>query len=75
LGHGTGVGGGFWGVNFFGAAEWCFCWGFWEKLRAERGFLMVKLWWLRGELWCVDGRILGGRNFPLFRDLFLGGCG
>jgi hypothetical protein len=75
LGHGTGDGGGFWGVNFYGVVEWCFCWGFSKKWGAERGFLLVSLWWIDGELWCVDGRILGVKIFPLFRDLFLGGCG
>jgi hypothetical protein len=35
-----------------------------------RGFLMVNLWWKRGELWCVDGRILGLKNTPRILDLF-----
>jgi hypothetical protein len=38
----------------------------------ERGFLMVNLWWIRGELWFVGGRVLGVINFPLFLDLFFG---
>jgi hypothetical protein len=63
------------GLNFSGVAEWRFCWGFCEKERVERGFLLVNFWWMRGELWCVDGRILSVGNFPLFLDLFLGGCG
>jgi hypothetical protein len=75
LGNGTGDGGGFLGVNFSGVVEWRFCWGFSRKRRVQRGFLMVRLWWMRGELWCIGGRILGVKNFPLFRDLFLGGCG
>jgi hypothetical protein len=37
-----------------------------------RGFLMVKLWWNRGGLWLVDGRVLGAKNMPLIPDLFLG---
>jgi len=31
---------------------------------------MVNLWWNRGELWFVDGRVLGVKNLPLFLDLF-----
>jgi hypothetical protein len=63
------------GVNFSGVAEWCFCRGFCKKWRVERGFLLVSLWWMRGELWCVGGRILGVKDFPFFRDLFLGWIG
>jgi hypothetical protein len=63
------------GVIFFGVVEWRFCWGFWEKWGAECGFLLVSLWWIAGESWCVDGRISGVENFSLFRDLFLGECG
>jgi hypothetical protein len=47
-----------------------FCWGFWQKLGAERGFLVVKLWWIAGESWCVDGHFSPLENFPLFADLF-----
>jgi hypothetical protein len=36
----------------------------------DDGFLMVNLWWNRGELWFVDGRVLGVKNLPLFLDLF-----
>jgi hypothetical protein len=32
---------------------------------------VVNLWWNRGELWCLDGRILGLENLPLLEDLFL----
>jgi hypothetical protein len=32
---------------------------------------MVNLWWKRGELWWVDGRILGLKNTPRILDLFL----
>jgi hypothetical protein len=28
-----------------------FCWGFWQKRGAERGFSMVNLWWTAGESW------------------------
>jgi hypothetical protein len=37
--------------------------------------LVVILWWSDGELWWVGGRNLELKNVPLFRDLFLGGCG
>jgi hypothetical protein len=29
--------------------------GFWQNWGAERGFLMVNLWWNAGELWLFDG--------------------
>jgi hypothetical protein len=48
-----------------------FCWGFWQKRCAERGFLMMKLWWIAGETWCVDGHFSGSENLPLCQDLFL----
>jgi hypothetical protein len=34
---------------------------------------MVSLWWNRGELWFVDGRILGVKNTPRIPDLFFEG--
>jgi hypothetical protein len=37
-----------------------------EKCGAACGFFMVKLWSIRGELWCVDDSFLGAENFPLF---------
>jgi hypothetical protein len=40
---------------------------------AERGFLMVNLWWIAGESWEVDGRISGSKNMPRFADLFFEG--
>jgi hypothetical protein len=39
---------------------------------AERGFLMVNLWWDAGERWQGDGRFLGAKNMPRILDLFLG---
>jgi hypothetical protein len=42
--------------------------GFWQKLVAERGLLMVNLWWNRGELWFVDGHFLGSKNTPRILD-------
>jgi hypothetical protein len=46
-----------------------------KKWLVEGGFFVVSLWWIGGDLWCVDGRIFEAKNTPLFRDLFLGGCG
>jgi hypothetical protein len=48
-----------------------FCWGFWQKRGAERGFSLVNLWWIAGESWEVDGHFSGSKNVPLFLDLFL----
>jgi hypothetical protein len=42
-----------------------------KKRVVGRGFLMVNLWWKRGELWCVDGRILELKNTPWILNLFL----
>jgi hypothetical protein len=36
-----------------------------------RGFLVVKLWWIAGESWEVDGQFSGSKNMPLLPDLFL----
>jgi hypothetical protein len=47
-----------------------FCWGFGKKLVVKRGFLMVNVWWNRGELWCVDGRFFGSKKMPRIPDLF-----
>jgi hypothetical protein len=43
---------------------------FLKKRVVGRGFLMVNLWWKRGELWCVDGAVLGLKNMPRFLCLF-----
>jgi hypothetical protein len=51
-------------VRFFG--------GFWEKRSVGCGFLMVNVWWNRGELWCVDDHFLELKNFPWILDLFFG---
>ena len=45
-------------VDFYGSGFECSC-GVLKKRVVGRGFLMVNLWWKRGGLWCVDGRILG----------------
>jgi hypothetical protein len=58
---------------FFGAGLPGFCWGFWQKRGAERGFLMVNLWWIAGESWYVDDHFSDSKNMPLFQDLFLRG--
>jgi hypothetical protein len=54
------------GVYFFGVVEWRFCWGFGENGVVERGFLLVSLWWIDGESWWADTRILRDENLPLF---------
>ena len=55
---------------FFGGGP-CFCWEFWQKRVVGRGFLVVKLWWIAGESWEVDGQDSGSKNMPLFPGLFL----
>jgi hypothetical protein len=52
--------------RFFGEDFLRFCGGFLKKRVVGRGFLMVNLWWKRGELWCVDGRYLGPEIFHGF---------
>lgn len=37
-----------------------------------RGVLVVKLWWIAGESWEVDGQDSGSKNMPLFRIYFWG---
>jgi hypothetical protein len=37
---------------------------------AERGFLMVNLWWIRGESWLVDGGFFRTKDMPRISDLF-----
>jgi hypothetical protein len=32
---------------------------------------MVKLWWIAGKSWEVDGQFSGSKNMPLLLDLFL----
>ena len=49
-----------------------FAGGFWRKRVVEVGFLVVNLWWNRGDLWCADGHFSKVENFPLFDDLFFG---
>jgi hypothetical protein len=39
-----------------------FCWGFCEKGCFERGFLMVRTWWLVVSLWLAGGVFYGGEN-------------
>jgi hypothetical protein len=37
-----------------------------QKRCAERGFLMVNLWWIAGESWYVDGHFSGSIFFHFF---------
>jgi hypothetical protein len=55
---------------FFGLDNQRFCWGFWQKRGAERGFLMVNLWWFAGESWHVDGHFSGSKIFHFSRNYF-----
>ena len=57
---------------FFWGEFLCFCRGFWRKRVVEGGFFVVNLWWNRGELWCVDGRIWGSKICHGFWIYFLG---
>jgi hypothetical protein len=51
---------------FFGVVEGRFCWGFREFWCAERGFLMVRLWWICGENVAGNDGKLTAQDFPLF---------
>jgi hypothetical protein len=57
---------------FFWGEFLCFCRGFWRKRAVEGGFLVVNLWWNRGELWCVDGRIWGSKICHFLKIYFEG---
>jgi hypothetical protein len=46
--------------------------GFWQKRGAERGFLMVNLWRIAGETWCVDGHFSGSKKLHFVRIYFCG---
>ena len=58
--------------RFLGVVGPCFCWGFWQKRVLERGVLVVKLWWIAGGRWEVDGQDSGSRNMPLSGFIFEG---
>ena len=45
--------------------------GILAKRVVDDGFLMVNLWWIRGELWSVDGNVLGLKIFLRFWIYFL----
>jgi hypothetical protein len=62
---------GWFAVFFLGGGGARFCWGFWKKRVVGRGVLVVKLWWIAGESWEIDGQDSGSKNMPLFPDLFL----
>ena len=50
----------------------CFCGGFYEKRAFGCGFLLVILWWDRGESWLVDRHFLGLKICHGFWIYFLG---
>jgi hypothetical protein len=45
-----------------------FCWGFWRRRGAERGFFVVNLWWIAGKSWFVDGHFW---VLEIFHDLLI----
>jgi hypothetical protein len=56
---------------FFLEAILCvFCGVFHEKSAFDCGFLLVSLWWNRGELRSVDSYFLGLENLPQILNLF-----
>jgi hypothetical protein len=57
---------------FSGVAGWCFCGGFCGNEVADRGFLMVNLWWNAGERWLENDHNSNAKNMPHFLDLFFG---
>src|SRR5437879_3043144 len=62
----------FWGLIFLEWWSGVFAGGFREKWLVERGFLLVSLWWIDGELWCVDRRILGVEKCATFSRFIFG---
>jgi hypothetical protein len=58
------------GRYFFGEGKGGFCRGFLKKRGAERGFLMVRMWFFCGETWWVDGHYFGVKNLPLSKIFF-----
>jgi hypothetical protein len=49
-----------------------FLMGVGKKSRVCCGVLMVKSWWLCGELWWVERLFFRRENLPLFPTLFFG---
>jgi hypothetical protein len=60
---------------FFKAGVMVFLQGFWENVAADRGFLMVKSWWIAGERWSENGLRSGARNMPLFFGIIFEAAG
>jgi hypothetical protein len=56
---------------FFGVVLCVFAGGFGKKRAAELGFLMVNLWWIRGETWSIDGHFFDAKIFLGFEIYFL----
>jgi hypothetical protein len=42
----------------------------WEQPRVFGGVLLVKSWWMCGELWSVERLFSRGENLPHFSTLF-----
>jgi hypothetical protein len=50
-----------------------FCWGFWRKRVVGRGVFVVKLWWIAGESWEVDGQDSGSKKHATFSGFIFEG--
>jgi hypothetical protein len=55
-----------WWLIFLVWRKGVFAGGFQEKRCVERGFSMVKVWWRRGESWCLKLRIFGREKYAIF---------
>jgi hypothetical protein len=58
--------------NFLAWWDPVFAGGFGKNVVVERGFLVVKLWWINGESWEVDGQDSGSKKMPLSGFIFEG---
>ena len=56
---------------FFFAFYWCFFEGVLENVRFLCGVFVVKLWWIRGELWSVGDRfVVGSKHAKVLKYFF-----
>jgi hypothetical protein len=54
--------------------EGAFLQGVLRKCAFFSWFFVVKLWWIAGESWCVDGHFFVSENVLTFSTLFLFYC-
>ena len=59
------------GEKNVGVVEGVFCRGFFEKWGAERGFFVVRSWWIAGETWRENTIFSTSENVPCSTTLFL----